>query len=88
MNAYAVSLSDTPQAARIQAEIAKAQVDYQRQYARWLGGLGAAELRQSPARLQRDFDDKIGDKIYSDLMPKLEALRKNPRGTVDFRSNQ
>ena len=88
VNAYAVSLSDTPQAARIQAEIAKAQVDYQRQYARWLGGLGAAELRQSPARLQRDFDDKIGDKIYSDLMPKLEALRKNPRGTVDFRSNQ
>ena len=88
VSAYAVSLSDTPQAARIQAEIAKAQVEYQRQYARYLGGLGAAELRQSPARLQRDFDDKIGDKIYSDLVPKLEALRKNPRGTVDFRSNQ
>lgn len=83
VNAFAVNTSDSPQAARIQAEIARAQVVYQREFARFLG---RADPTQNPARIRTQFDEQIGDKIWTDLYPKLEAIQRG--GVVDFRSNQ
>jgi hypothetical protein len=82
VDAFATSLRNTPQAAIIQTQIAKANIQYQREFAKYLG---SANQQLSPARIRSDFDDKIGDKIYRDLMPVLEALRQG-RGVVDFRS--
>ena len=83
VDALAISLRNTPQAARTQAEIARAQIQYQRRFAQYLA---SADPTQNPAAIRNRFDDTIGDKIYNDLVPKLEAIKRG--GVVDFRSNQ
>jgi len=82
IDALAITLRNTPQAARTQAEIARAQIQYQRRFAQYLA---SADPTQNPAEIRRKFDDTIGDKIYNDLAPKLEAIKRG--GVVDFRSN-
>jgi hypothetical protein len=81
VDALAISLRNTPQAAVSQAEIARAQIQYQRRFAQYLAN---ADPTQNPAEIRRKFDDVYGDKIYQDLAPKLEAIRRG--GVVDFRS--
>jgi hypothetical protein len=83
VDALAANLRNTPQAARTQVEIARAQILYNQRFARYLA---SADPTQNPALLRSRFDDTIGDKIYQDLVPKLEAIRRG--GVVDFRSNQ
>jgi hypothetical protein len=82
IDALSISLRNTPQAARAQAEIAKAQIQYQRRFAQYLA---SADPTQNPAMIRSRFDDTVGDKIYKDLAPKLEAIRRGS-GVVDFRS--
>jgi hypothetical protein len=84
IDALAANLRNTPQAARTQVEIARAQILYNQRFARYLA---SADPTQNPALLRSRFDDTIGDKIYQDLVPKLEAIRRGG-GVVDFRSNQ
>jgi hypothetical protein len=70
VSAFAVSITDTAQAAKAQAMIARTGVEYNRAFNKYLG---TANKRLSPATLQDDFDQRIGDKIYADLQKKLEA---------------
>ena len=81
IDALAANLRNKPEAVRAQVEIARAQMDYQRRFARFLAD---ADPTQNPAAIRRKFDDTIGDKIYRDLAPKLEAISRG--GVVDFRS--
>ena len=83
IDALSISLRNTPQAALAQAQIARAQIEYQRRFARYLAD---ADPTQNPAMIRRKFDDTIGDQIYQDLAPKLEAIRRGSSGVVDFRS--
>jgi hypothetical protein len=83
IDALAITLRNTPQSAIAQAEIARAQIEYQRRFARYLAD---ADPTQNPALIRRKFDDTIGDKIYNDLAPKLEAIQRGSSGVVDFRS--
>ena len=83
INAFAISMRDTPQAAQIQAEIARATIEYQREFAKYLG---RADPATNPAKIRTDFDDRIGDQIWRDLEPKLKAIRDG--GVVDFRSKR
>lgn len=76
VSAFAVSITDTAQAAKAQAMIARTGIEYNRAFNKYLG---TANKRLSPATLQDDFDQRIGDKIYADLQKKLEA--EIPRGT-------
>jgi hypothetical protein len=69
VGAFAVSITDSAQAARAQAMIARAQVEYNRAFNRYLG---SANKRLSPSVLQDDFDTRTGDKIFSDLDKKLK----------------
>jgi hypothetical protein len=80
VDALAVNLRNTPQAARVQAEIARAQIVYNQRFARYLA---SADPTQNPALIRSRFDETIGDKIYQDLVPKLEAIGRG--GVVDFR---
>lgn len=73
VNAFAVNIRNQAEAARAQAEIAKAQVQYNREFNRYVSRLSERDQRQSPAKIQDDFDTKIGDKIYDDLRKKLEG---------------
>ena len=84
IDALAANLRNTPQAARTQVEIARAQILYNQRFARYLAN---ADPTKNPALLRSQFDDTVGDKIYQDLAPKLEAIRRSG-GVVDFRSNQ
>jgi hypothetical protein len=81
VDALAVTLRNTPQSALVQAEIARAQIEYQRRFARYIA---SADPTQNPAKIRSSFDDSVGDKIYSDLAQKLEAIKRG--GVVDFRS--
>ena len=84
IDALAANLRNTPQAARAQVEVARAQILYNQRFARYLAN---ADPTQNPALLRSRFDDTIGDKIYQDLVPRLEAIKRGS-GVVDFRSNQ
>ena len=81
VDALAVTLRNTPQSALVQAEIARAQIEYQRRFARYIA---SADPTQNPAKIRSSFDDSVGDKIYSDLAQKLQAIKRG--GVVDFRS--
>ena len=72
VSAFAVSLADTPQSAKAQAMIAKAQVEYQRELAKYYG---TANKRQSPATIQENFDSTRGDAIYNRLREDLEKMK-------------
>lgn len=75
LSAYAVSIADTPQAAKAQALIAKAQVEYQRELAKYYG---TANKRQSPAIIQENFDATRGDAIYRRLKEDLDKMKPLP----------
>ena len=79
VSAFAVSITDTAQAAKAQAMIARAGIEYNRAFNKYLG---TANKRQSPATLQNDFDNRFGDQIYRDLQTKLEAeIPRTPAAT-------
>jgi len=82
VDALAVTLRNTPQSALVQAEIARANIDYQRRFARYIA---SADPTKNPALIRSSFDDSVGDKIYSDLAQKLEIIKRGS-GVVDFRS--
>ena len=79
LSAYAVSIADTPQAARAQAMIARAQVEYQRELAKYYG---TANKRQSPATIQENFDATKGDAIYRRLKEDLDKMRPTATGNT------
>lgn len=80
VSAFAVSVANTPQAARVQAEIAKAKVEYQKARSKYFARATDAERRRGPGYVQDQFDEKVGDKIYSDLRTRLETLSKPAAG--------
>jgi hypothetical protein len=82
VNAFAVNITDSAQAAKAQAMIGRAGIEYNRAWNRYLG---TANLRLNSSALQSDFDNKIGDKIYEDLRKKLEA--EIPQGTAGSGAN-
>jgi hypothetical protein len=75
VRAFAVSLTDTAQAAKAQALIARATVEYNREFNKYLG---SANKRLSPATLQDNFNETVGNKIFLDLQKKLEAEIPRP----------
>ena len=75
VRAFAVSITDTAQAAKAQALIARATVEYNREFNKYLG---SANKRLSPATLQNNFNETIGNKIFLDLQQKLEAEIPRP----------
>jgi hypothetical protein len=79
VGAFAVSITDSAQAARAQAMIARAQIEYDRAFNKYIS---KANKQLSPSTLQDDFDTKVGDKIFLDLQKKLETTVTKPAGNA------
>lgn len=75
VKSMAPSITDSPEATRTQVAIAKADIEYQRQWAKFYA---AADKKKSPAEIQTEFDAKIGDGIYERLRERLEKEKATP----------
>lgn len=76
VRSYAVNLTDSAQASRAQVLIARANVQYNREFSRFMS---TANKRLSPAALEDEFNRTRGQQIFTELQQQL-GIRDRTQG--------